>query len=57
MLLYIALLLSPFLCSNGDKLGIAGLNVLVSVFVPVNVLVVIQLSERLSWAPPASLHF
>jgi hypothetical protein len=57
MTLYIASSSSPFLCGNGNELGIAGLVVPVVLFVPVNVLVVIQSLERLSWAPPASLHF
>jgi hypothetical protein len=44
-------------CSNGNKLGVAGLVVPVVVFIPVNVLIVFQSSERLSWAPLASLHY
>ncbi len=54
---YIASSLSLFLCGNGDELGIAGLIVPVVVFILVNALVVIQLLERLSWDPLASLHF
>jgi hypothetical protein len=57
MSLYIALSSSPFLCSNGNELSIAGLIVPVVVFILVNVLVVEQMLERSSWAPPASLHF
>ncbi len=54
---YIPSSLSLFHCSNGKKLGVAGLVVPVVVFIPVNVLVVVHSSERLSWAPLASLHY
>jgi hypothetical protein len=50
-------LLSLCLCGDGNELGIAGLIVLVVIFVPVHVLIVVQSLERSSWAPPAYLHY
>ncbi len=50
-LLYLALLSSTFLCGNGDKLGMLTL-----LSRPLSLSLLSSSSERLSWAPLASIH-